>query len=116
MIWSWWPSGSWWPHRPVLASRIAFDPALPPGHQHLLLRMVPGAAIRVITTYAEPFWREDGLCGEWANPRSPLVITIDQCPIDGTPGVLSGTTFGRRRCASLACTLPDAGPSGWASW
>ena len=79
---------------PVLASRIAFDPALPPGHQHLLLRMVPGAAIRVITTYAEPFWREDGLCGESADPHSPVVITIDQCPIDGTPGVLSSYTFG----------------------
>jgi monoamine oxidase len=79
---------------PVLASRIAFDPALPPGHQHLLLRMVPGAAIRVITTYSEPFWREDGLCGESADPHSPVVITIDQCPMDGTPGVLSSYAFG----------------------
>jgi monoamine oxidase len=79
---------------PVLASRIAFEPALPPGHHHLLLRMVPGAAIRVITTYSEPFWREDGLCGESADPRSPVVITIDQCPMEGTPGVLSSYAFG----------------------
>ena len=88
---------------PVLASRIAFDPALPPGHQHLLLRMVPGAAIRVITTYAEPFWREDGLCGESADAHSPVVITIDQCPMQGTPGVLSSYAFGPEalRLASL---------------
>ena len=79
----------------MLASRIAFDPALPPGHQHLLLRMVPGAAIRVITTYSVPFWREDGLCGESADPHSPVVITIDQCPMDGTPGVLSSYAFGQ---------------------
>ena len=79
---------------PVLASRIAFEPALPPGHHHLLLRMVPGAAIRVITTYSEPFWREVGLCGESADPRSPVVITIDQCPMQGTPGVLSSYAFG----------------------
>ena len=79
---------------PVLASRIAFEPALPPGHHHLLLRMVPGAAIRVITTYSEPFWREAGLCGESADPHSPVVITIDQCPMEGTPGVLSSYAFG----------------------
>jgi monoamine oxidase len=76
--------------------------------------MVPGAAIRVITTYREPFWREDGLCGESADPRSPVVITIDQCPKGGTPGVLSSYAFGppalhlatlpadRRRAAWLA--------------
>ena len=69
-------------------------PGLPPAHNHLLLRMVPGAAIRVITTYAEPFWREAGLCGESADPRSPVVITIDQCPMSGTPGVLSSYAFG----------------------
>jgi monoamine oxidase len=58
------------------------------------MRMVPGAAIRVITTYVEPFWRADGLCGESAHPRSPVVITIDQCPPGGTPGVLSSYAFG----------------------
>ena len=79
---------------PALTSRIVFDPALPPAHNHLLMRMVPGSAIRVITTYAEPFWRADGLCGESADPRSPVVITIDQCPMSGTPGVLSSYAFG----------------------
>jgi predicted nucleic acid-binding protein len=58
------------------------------------MRMIPGAAIRVITTYPEPFWREAGLCGESADPRSPVVITIDQCPKGGTPGVLSSYAFG----------------------
>ena len=79
---------------PALAARIAFEPGLPPGHGHLSMRMVPGAAIRVVTTYPEPFWREDGLCGESADPRSPVVITIEQCPMDGTPGVLSSYAFG----------------------
>jgi monoamine oxidase len=79
---------------PALAARIVFEPALPPAHHHLLMRMVPGAAIRVITTYVEPFWRESGLCGESADPRSPVVITIDQCPPGGVPGVLSSYAFG----------------------
>jgi monoamine oxidase len=108
---------------PALAARIAFEPGLPPAHQHLLLRMVPGAAIRVITTYREPFWREDGLCGESADPRSPVVITIDQCPKGGTPGVLSSYAFGppalhlatlpadRRRAAWLAELVERFGPA-----
>ena len=79
---------------PALAARLTFEPGLPPAHHHLLMRMVPGAAIRVITTYPEPFWREAGLCGESADPRSPVVITIDQCPKSGTPGVLSSYAFG----------------------
>jgi monoamine oxidase len=79
---------------PALAARIAYDPGLPPAHRHLLMRMVPGAAIRVITTYAQPFWRDAGLCGESADPRSPVVITIDQCPPGGSPGVLSSYAFG----------------------
>ena len=108
---------------PALTGGIAFDPVLPPVHGHLLLRMAPGAAIRVITTYAEPFWREDGLCGESADPRSPVVITIDQCPRSGTPGVLSSYAFGppalrlaglpadQRRAEWLAALVERFGPA-----
>jgi monoamine oxidase len=108
---------------PALAARVAFEPGLPPAHQHLMLRMVPGAAIRVITTYPEPFWREAGLCGESADPRSPVVITIDQCPKGGSPGVLSSYAFGppalhlaglpasRRRATWLAELVERFGPA-----
>ncbi|HEY7044470.1 MAG TPA: NAD(P)/FAD-dependent oxidoreductase [Nocardioidaceae bacterium] len=108
---------------PALAARIVFEPGLPPTHRHLLMRMVPGAAIRVITTYDEPFWREDGLCGESADPRSPVVITIDQCPRSGSPGVLSSYAFGppalrigalppaERRAAWLAALVDRFGPA-----
>jgi len=108
---------------PALAARIVFEPALPPTHHHLLMRMVPGAAIRVITTYEEPFWREAGLCGESADPRSPVVITIDQCPRSGSPGVLSSYAFGpaalrigalpgdERRAAWLAELTARFGPA-----
>jgi len=110
---------------PALAGRITFEPGLPPAHNHLLMRMAPGAAIRVITTYAEPFWREDGLCGESADPRSPVVITIDQCPRSGTPGVLGSYAFGppalrlaglpaaRRRTEWLAELVARFGPTGY---
>ena len=79
---------------PSLAARIQFSPSLPAAHNHLMLRMTPGTAIRVITTYEQPFWRASGLCGETSDPRSPVVITIDQCPMSGTPGVLSSYAFG----------------------
>jgi monoamine oxidase len=97
---------------PALAAHIAFDPVLPPAHHHLLLRMVPGAAIRVITTYPEPFWRETGLCGESADPTSPVVITIDQCPKTGTPGVLSSYAFGPP-AIHLAGLPPDERRATW---
>ncbi|MER5462965.1 NAD(P)/FAD-dependent oxidoreductase [Streptomyces sp. NPDC002668] len=79
---------------PVLAGRIAFDPPLPPDHSHLRQRLVPGAIIRVLTTYPEPFWREQHLSGQTLAPQSPVGITIDQTPRSGRPGVLSSYAFG----------------------
>ena len=65
---------------PLLASRIEYEPALPPAHASLLRSYVPGAIIRGISTYDEPFWRADGLTGETFAPGSPVVVSIDQCP------------------------------------
>ncbi len=79
---------------PVLSSRIDFEPALPAEHAHLLRRLVPGAVIRVLPVYDEPFWRADGLSGESASPRSAVQVSIDQTPRAGTPGVLSAYAFG----------------------
>jgi monoamine oxidase len=80
---------------PLLASRIEYDPALPPAHASLLRSYVPGAIIRGVSTYDEPFWRADGLTGETFAPGSPVVVSIDQCPRDGSPGILSGYAMGR---------------------
>jgi monoamine oxidase len=80
---------------PWLASRIEFEPALPPTYGGLLRSFAPGTAIRGVATYDEPFWRADGLTGETFAPGSPVLVSIDQSPRDGSPGVLSSYAVGR---------------------
>lgn len=89
---------------PSVASRIDFDPVLPPGQAHLLRRYVPGAVIKTIVSYDEPFWRADGLTGETVAPASPVPVTIDQSPRDGSPGVLTSFAIGPKavRMAGLS--------------
>ncbi|MGW7018436.1 flavin monoamine oxidase family protein [Streptomyces decoyicus] len=88
---------------PVLAGRICFDPPLPASCGHLLQRVVPGAIMRVHTTYPEPFWREQHLSGQTLAPQSAVQLTIDQTPRSGQPGVLSSYAFstGALRIARL---------------
>jgi monoamine oxidase len=79
---------------PAVASKIDFDPALPPAHAHLLRRYLPGAVIKTIISYDEPFWRGDGLTGETVAPASPVPVTIDQSPRNGSPGVITSFAIG----------------------
>jgi monoamine oxidase len=80
---------------PLLASRIEYDPPLPQPSAHLLRSYAPGAIIRGVATYDEPFWRADGLTGETFAPGSPVIVSIDQCPADASMGILSGYAVGR---------------------
>jgi monoamine oxidase len=79
---------------PSVATKIDFDPALPPAQAHLLRRYVPGAVIKTIVSYDEPFWRADGLTGETVAPASPVPVTIDQSPRSASPGVLTSFAIG----------------------
>jgi monoamine oxidase len=79
---------------PLLASRIEFDPALPPDHASLLRSYPPGAIIRGIATFDEPFWRADGLTGETLAPDSPVSVSIDQSGPGGSPGIISSYAVG----------------------
>jgi monoamine oxidase len=79
---------------PLLASRIEYDPALPHEYTNLLRSYAPGAAIRGIASYDEPFWRAEGLTGETFAPGSPVLASIDQSPRDASPGVLSSYAVG----------------------
>jgi monoamine oxidase len=97
---------------PAVASRIDFDPALPASSAHLLRRYVPGAVIKTILSYDEPFWREDGLTGETVDPASPVPVTIDQSPRSGSPGVL--TSFAKGPAAlRLAGLAPEERREAW---
>jgi monoamine oxidase len=88
---------------PLLASRIEYDPALPAAQTQLLRRMLSGSALRGITIYDEPFWRNDGLSGMSVAPDLPVPVALDQSPRSGNPGILSSYMFGPQavRCAAL---------------
>jgi monoamine oxidase len=73
---------------PVLAGRIAYDPALPPQRDVLTQKMPAGSVIKVNVVYDEPFWRADGLSGQAGGDRAPIKFTFDNSPPSGTPGVL----------------------------
>jgi monoamine oxidase len=79
---------------PSVATKIDFDPALPTDQAYLLRRYLPGAVIKTIVSYDEPFWRADGLTGETVAPASPIPVTIDQSPRGASPGVLTSFAIG----------------------
>src|SRR5712671_211414 len=87
---------------PFLASRIEYDPALPAAHTQLLRHMVSGSAVRGITIYDEPFWRDDGLSGMSVAPDLPVVVALDQSPRSGKPGILSSYMFGPQAVRAAA--------------
>jgi monoamine oxidase len=73
---------------PVLAGRIAYEPALPPQRDLLTQKMPAGSVIKINVVYDEPFWRAEGLSGQAAGDRAPIRFTFDNSPPSGTPGVL----------------------------
>ncbi|HET9392546.1 MAG TPA: FAD-dependent oxidoreductase [Candidatus Rubrimentiphilum sp.] len=79
---------------PFLASRIEYDPMLPPMHGQLMRRLLSGAAIRGITIYDEPFWRKDGFNGFSTAPDLPVPVALDQSPRSLNVGILSSYMFG----------------------
>src|SRR6202163_2398212 len=72
---------------PLLASRIEYNPALPAVQTQLLRRMLSGSAVRGITIYDEPFWRNDGLSGMSVAPDLPVPVALDQSPRSEKPGI-----------------------------
>jgi monoamine oxidase len=87
---------------PLLASRIEYDPWLPAAQTQLLRRMLSGSAIRGITVYDEPFWRNDGLSGMSVAPDLPVPVALDQSPRSGQPGILSSYMFGPQAVRAAA--------------
>jgi len=57
---------------PMMASRIAYAPALPAGLSHALGVWRSGTVIKVMVRYDRPFWRDRGLSGMvmWREPPS----------------------------------------------
>jgi monoamine oxidase len=79
---------------PALALEITFSPALTDDRVALYRNAIGGPESKTLLVYDEPFWRNDGLSGQTAQPRSASEVTIDASPSSGTPGVLASFTFG----------------------
>ncbi|HVF11847.1 MAG TPA: FAD-dependent oxidoreductase [Actinomycetota bacterium] len=80
---------------PTLAGRITYDPPLPPGRDQLTQRVPQGSVVKVNAVYESPFWRNEGLRGQAADPSALVGFTADNSPPDGDVGVLVGFIEGR---------------------
>ncbi|HUR51823.1 MAG TPA: FAD-dependent oxidoreductase [Mycobacteriales bacterium] len=108
---------------PVLASRIGWDPLLPPQQDQLLQRLPFGTLMKCEAVYDEPFWRAEGLSGMGVlRDGSPIRSMFDNTPPSGAPGILMGFLGGKewrrwahrpvreRRGAVLRCFAKVVGP------
>jgi monoamine oxidase len=88
---------------PVLASRLAYSPALPKSKAALLRALEPGNLTKAEAVYPRPFWRDAGLSGQGVSDAGPVSAIFDNSPPDGSVGVLFGFLGGSayRRWAPL---------------
>jgi monoamine oxidase len=107
---------------PALAGRIGYRPTMPGWRNQLTQRVPMGSVIKVHAIYEEPFWRQEGLSGFAVSDNGPVTVVYDDCPEDGSPGVLVGFIEGEqariwarrnradRRARILACLVDLFGP------
>ncbi len=74
---------------PTLAGRVLYDPALPAQRDQLTQRMPMGSIIKVNVEYENPFWRSDGLTGQFVADTGPVRFGFDNSPASGNAGVLN---------------------------
>jgi monoamine oxidase len=73
---------------PALAGRIHYDPPLPGVRDQLTQRMPHGSAMKAFFVYDAPFWREDGLNGQFISDVGPARMSNDTCIPGQDAGVL----------------------------
>ena len=91
---------------PELSRAIQWGPALPARHKALLDRMNMGDLMKCDAVYSEPFWRKDGLNGFGISDHGAVRAAFDNCPANGSPGVLlafvGGSTWKQYGLTTLA--------------
>jgi monoamine oxidase len=75
---------------PALTAGIYYEPDLPSLRTQLTQRWPQGSVIKCEAVYDRPFWRDSGYTGQVVSDASPVRITFDNTPQDGTPGVMLG--------------------------
>lgn len=81
---------------PPLRRAIHFSPPLPASLAGLLQRSPMGSMVKVLATYPEAFWRQEGLNGLGIGNLPTLELTSDCSPPEGKPGLLAGFIAGER--------------------
>lgn len=76
------------------ANRIQWEPKLPVKRQRLMRDMPMGSVIKVVLTYQNPFWRQQGLSGEMICDQAPLRMCFDATPHHESPMPNSGALVG----------------------
>jgi monoamine oxidase len=73
---------------PTLAGRILYDPPLSGARDQITQRMPHGSAMKAFFVYDEPFWRTDGLNGQYISDVGPAFMSNDTCIEGQDAGVL----------------------------
>ena len=96
---------------PALSGRIAMQ-GISAAREQLAQRMPMGSVIKCQIAYERPFWREQGLSGEYVGSSAVFSPVFDNSPADGSCGALVGFIDGTeavrwsgqaeaRRCAVI---------------
>jgi monoamine oxidase len=93
---------------PALAAEIEFEPALARDRIELLRLAIGGEETKTMLVYDEPFWRDDGLSGQTAEPNSAAEVTIDGSPLSGPPACSRPLRSGSSRSGSPSSTKQRA--------
>jgi monoamine oxidase len=81
---------------PAMAGAIRFSPALPADRCALQEGMAMGACAKVLVTYRQPWWREEGLSGIAIGDRPWVELCADSSDPETELGVLAAFVAGRR--------------------
>ena len=73
---------------PPLVLDVDWFPRLPARRRELLRGYALGRLMKCDAVYETPFWREAGLNGFGLNDSGAVRVAFDNCPPDGSPGVL----------------------------
>jgi monoamine oxidase len=90
---------------PTLAGRLRYVPALPALRDALTQQIPAGSVIKLQVGYERPFWREHGLSGLVLSLDDALSVVIDNCPPDGSCGVLVGFMEGAHARAASGLSV-----------
>jgi monoamine oxidase len=79
---------------PFLLNKIGFDPELSSLRRQMIQRFPMGSVIKCVALYHEPFWKENGFCGEAISDKGPVQFMFDDTPKAEIPGALVGFITG----------------------